>query len=141
MSLQTVTNAALLVMLTPTANDACHVLFIQCDSCKEKYINTCSEECSEIVQLPIEEQRRLRKEGHTPAKSFKNRLRPRLDEYLKARNLEKIKSKLTSVGFFYHPSSQICYNIEKMLRYIYGKIDRVLFYSNSLQTIKFENQG
>ena len=74
---------------TNCANDACHVLFIQCDSCKEKYHNTCSEECSEIVQLPIEEQRRLRKEGHTPAKSFKNRLRPRLDEYLKARNLEK----------------------------------------------------
>ncbi len=34
------------------ANQACHVLFIQCDTCREKTQGTCSDECFEIVQLP-----------------------------------------------------------------------------------------
>ena len=53
---------------TNCANDACHVLFIQCDSCKAKYNNCCSNECSEIALLPIEEQRRLRKRGSHSSK-------------------------------------------------------------------------
>ncbi|WP_438962848.1 oxygen-dependent tRNA uridine(34) hydroxylase TrhO [Nonlabens sp.] len=48
---------------TNCANDACHLLFIQCDSCKEKMENCCSEECQDIIQLPYEEQKKLRA-GH-----------------------------------------------------------------------------
>jgi len=41
-------------------NDACHLLFIQCDECKEKYDGCCSKECREIIHLPLEEQRKAR---------------------------------------------------------------------------------
>ena len=41
-------------------NDACHLLFIQCDECKEKYQGTCSKECQDFIHLPAEEQKRLR---------------------------------------------------------------------------------
>ncbi|WP_410877927.1 rhodanese-related sulfurtransferase [Myroides sp. DW712] len=43
------------------ANEACHLLFIQCDECAEKMHGCCSNECLDIIQLPEEEQKRLRK--------------------------------------------------------------------------------
>ena len=42
-------------------NDACHLLFIQCDSCKQTMENCCSTNCMEINRLPPEEQKLLRK--------------------------------------------------------------------------------
>ena len=41
-------------------NDACHLLFIQCDECNQKYDGCCSKECQEVIHLPIEEQKKLR---------------------------------------------------------------------------------
>jgi len=46
---------------TNCANDACHLLFIQCESCKEELNNCCSTNCKEIHALPFEEQKALRK--------------------------------------------------------------------------------
>jgi UPF0176 protein len=46
---------------TNCANEACHLLFIQCDDCKETMENCCSSNCKEINQLPFEEQKALRK--------------------------------------------------------------------------------
>lgn len=69
------------------ANDACHLLFIQCPSCRDKYLGCCSKTCADMIQLPEEEQRKLRKEGFFPAKT-KHRLRPKLKEYLEANGLE-----------------------------------------------------
>ncbi len=46
---------------TNCANEGCHLLFIQCPSCKAKYHGCCSEECSLVSQLPEEEQKILRK--------------------------------------------------------------------------------
>lgn len=46
---------------TNCKNDGCHLLFIQCASCREKYNGCCSDACQEITALPEEEQRRLRK--------------------------------------------------------------------------------
>ena len=43
------------------ANEACHLLFIQCDECHEAMHGCCSNECLEVIQLPIEEQKMLRK--------------------------------------------------------------------------------
>lgn len=43
------------------ANEACHLLFIQCDECAENMHGCCSTECLEVIQLPIEEQKNLRK--------------------------------------------------------------------------------
>lgn len=42
-------------------NVNCNLLFLQCDSCKEKYENCCSVDCIEIVNLPLEKQKELRK--------------------------------------------------------------------------------
>ncbi len=53
---------------TNCANLSCHILFIQCDECKAKYENCCSEECQSVVHLPEEEQRALRK-GKLPGRN------------------------------------------------------------------------
>ena len=43
------------------ANEACHLLFIQCDDCKSDMDNCCSTHCKEINSLPFEEQKELRR--------------------------------------------------------------------------------
>ena len=53
------------------ANEACHLLFIQCPSCAEKFDNCCSSSCAEIVALPQAEQKALRKGKHNSNKIFK----------------------------------------------------------------------
>tara|TARA_R100001369_G_scaffold91829_1_gene134356 strand:- start:1219 stop:2250 length:1032 start_codon:yes stop_codon:yes gene_type:complete len=53
------------------ANEACHLLFIQCDSCAEAMNNCCSVECKEIHELPFEEQKKLRKGKVVSNKIFK----------------------------------------------------------------------
>ena len=53
------------------ANEGCHLLFIQCEVCSEKMEFTCSKGCYEIIQLPFEEQKALRKGTHASNKIFK----------------------------------------------------------------------
>ncbi|TXD83905.1 rhodanese-related sulfurtransferase [Subsaximicrobium wynnwilliamsii] len=43
------------------ANDACHLLFIQCEDCQQKMENCCSSTCMEVNQLPKDEQKDMRK--------------------------------------------------------------------------------
>ncbi|MCC6599081.1 MAG: rhodanese-related sulfurtransferase [Crocinitomicaceae bacterium] len=43
------------------ANEGCHILFIQCDNCRVKYENCCSEVCRSVIHLPESDQRQLRK--------------------------------------------------------------------------------
>jgi len=38
------------------ANDACHILFIQCKNCASKYDKCCSEKCQDFIKLPEEVQ-------------------------------------------------------------------------------------
>lgn len=52
------------------ANVGCHLLFIQCDSCAITYDKCCSEACAEVIKLPLEEQKKLRK-GHKAERIFK----------------------------------------------------------------------
>ncbi len=42
-------------------NEACHLLFIQCATCAEKYKSCCSESCLEIINLPEDVQKEMRK--------------------------------------------------------------------------------
>lgn len=42
------------------AYDGCHLLFIQCDKCAEKFENCCSTECQSIRKLPKDQQVLLR---------------------------------------------------------------------------------
>ena len=51
---------------TNCANDDCHLLFLQCEECKIKFENCCSNKCNEIIHLPIEEQKRIRKGKSKP---------------------------------------------------------------------------
>ncbi len=63
------------------ANEACHLLFIQCEECAEKMHGCCSDACVDIIQLPVEEQKRRRqgiqkgnlifKKGKSEALTFK----------------------------------------------------------------------
>lgn len=53
------------------ANEGCHLLFIQCEACAEKMNHCCSEACVEIVALPPEEQKLLRKGRVNSNKIFK----------------------------------------------------------------------
>ena len=56
---------------TNCVNEACHLLFIQCDSCKEKMDGCCSKNCREIVALPEAKQKSLRKGVHNSHRIFK----------------------------------------------------------------------
>jgi UPF0176 protein len=56
---------------TNCANEGCHLLFIQCDECAEKMENCCSTACQEIIHLPSETQKELRKGKHASNKIFK----------------------------------------------------------------------
>lgn len=42
------------------ANDACHLLFIQCEECATKYEQTCSTKCQDFNKLPAEERLKQR---------------------------------------------------------------------------------
>ena len=65
---------------TNCANNDCHLLFIQCAECKEKYDGCCCDDCKSIIQLPLDERKKLRVQNHlkyADSKIFKSRLRPK----------------------------------------------------------------
>ncbi len=53
------------------ANEACHLLFIQCEECASAMDTCCSDTCKEINSLPFEEQKALRKGKSNSNKIFK----------------------------------------------------------------------
>ncbi|MFT5736325.1 MAG: UPF0176 protein [Maribacter sp.] len=53
------------------ANEACHLLFIQCEACAEKMNDCCSDNCKEVHELPFEEQKALRRGKTVSNKIFK----------------------------------------------------------------------
>jgi UPF0176 protein len=68
------------------ANEACHLLFIQCDECRQKYDGCCSKECQDFIHLPLEEQKEKRKgidKGRNIFNKSRARLRPKLNELRK----------------------------------------------------------
>lgn len=71
---------------TNCGNDACHLLFIQCQKCTEKYQGCCTSKCQKIANLTIEKQRQLRKglKLKNSLMVYKSRLRPKLQEILNA---------------------------------------------------------
>ena len=74
---------------TNCKNDACHLLFIQCAECAEKYNGCCTPECQRVYQLPAEEQQQLRQGQQNGIMVFnksKKRLRPTIAEMEALRN-------------------------------------------------------
>ena len=63
-------------------NDACHILFLQCEKCNKKYNGCCSPECQGFASLPIEEQRILRKDPEKTVSRarYSSRVKPKLNE-------------------------------------------------------------
>jgi UPF0176 protein len=71
---------------TNCLNDGCHLLFIQCEACAEKFQGCCSDECQEVYNLPLETQKEMRKgidKGNQVFNKSKQRLRPKLNEIRK----------------------------------------------------------
>jgi UPF0176 protein len=67
---------------TDCKNDACHILFIQCDTCEKELEGCCSEACCEFAKLPIEEQK-IRRKDPTQVISrtfFDSRIKPKLNQ-------------------------------------------------------------
>ncbi len=60
------------------ANEACHLLFIQCDACAQAHDHCCSDDCKNIHQLPVETQKALRKGKGNSNKIFKKGRSPKL---------------------------------------------------------------
>lgn len=58
-------------------NDACHLLFIQCDECRVKFENCCSKDCQDFIHLPEEEQKRKRS-GIDKGRNVFNKSRSRM---------------------------------------------------------------
>lgn len=68
---------------TNCKNNGCHLLFIQCSECAEKYDGCCSAACKETIHMPAERQKEIRKgidKGQNIFNKSKARLRPRLNE-------------------------------------------------------------
>ena len=53
------------------ANEACHLLFIQCCDCAGKMKDCCSDECVAIIRLSYEKQKELRSGTHNSNKIFR----------------------------------------------------------------------
>ena len=45
---------------TNCANEACHILFIQCSDCEDQHEGCCSQKCRDFKRLPQEEQEKLK---------------------------------------------------------------------------------
>jgi UPF0176 protein len=52
-------------------NQACHLLFIQCEKCADKMHKCCSSKCQDINNLPETKKKELRKGRHNSNKIFK----------------------------------------------------------------------
>ena len=111
---------------TNCANEGCHLLFIQCDSCKEKMEGCCSTECVTVIHLPEEEQKAIRrgikngnkifKKGKSEVLTFKNNQDPlanvpNLSDLVKpktvAKKEPKIKKQYIGKGTHFFPKPSI----------------------------------
>lgn len=66
---------------TNCKNEGCHLLFIQCPDCAEKFNQCCSTPCMEELSLPAEEQR-IRRAGRENGKKIFNKSRGQLNSTL-----------------------------------------------------------
>jgi UPF0176 protein len=57
---------------TNCENLACHILFIQCETCREKFEGCCSDACREIKNLPEDVQKEMRRGKTDKSKPFCN---------------------------------------------------------------------
>jgi UPF0176 protein len=114
---------------TNCVNDGCHLLFIQCEACAEMMQGSCSQDCIDVVQLPDEEQKAIRrrlqygnkifKKGKSEVLTFKNRVAttdplaevPKLSALIiartQAKKAVKIKKQYIGKGSHFYPKPSI----------------------------------
>ena len=65
---------------TDCKNDACHILFIQCDSCSNLFNGCCSKDCQNFIKLPFRKQKIYRKDPSKIVSKtfFDSRAKPKL---------------------------------------------------------------
>lgn len=56
---------------TNCSNDACNLLFIQCEECARAYEGCCSVSCVEVARLPAEERKAIRRKKHKNDRYFR----------------------------------------------------------------------
>jgi len=56
---------------TNCKNDGCHLLFIQCEACSKEFNGCCSQKCKDIIALPVEKQKEIRKGMNKGRQVFK----------------------------------------------------------------------
>jgi UPF0176 protein len=114
---------------TNCLNEGCHLLFIQCESCKTTMEGCCSTECSTIIHLPEEDQKAIRrgikngnkifKKGKSDVLTFKNNTEAhailKTIEIKKAQNkTPKIKKIYIGKGIHFYPKVNIAeFSIEE----------------------------
>jgi UPF0176 protein len=62
-------------------NDACHLLFIQCEGCKTRFEGCCSQECQDFIHLPEDRQKAMRKgidKGQNIFNKSRSRIKPKM---------------------------------------------------------------
>lgn len=72
---------------TNCKNEACHLLFIQCEECAKKMKGCCSKDCVSVIELPKEQRKEMRK-GKDLGRNIFNKSKQRLDKYKKTWNNE-----------------------------------------------------
>ena len=111
---------------TNCENEGCHLLFIQCDECKQVMENCCSVECRDIINMSLVDQVNLRKgvkngnmifrKGKSDKLLFKNSDIKTLSKLEALKNIEKpkdirqkikIKKVLIGKGEHYYPKPQV----------------------------------
>ena len=63
---------------TNCENSACHILFIQCDTCRKKYLGCCSNKCLGFIKLNDDEKKDLISKNIIFNGTNSDRLRPKL---------------------------------------------------------------
>lgn len=70
---------------TNCKNEACHLLFIQCEECARKMKGCCSNDCVSVMELPEEQRKEMRK-GKDLGRNIFNKSKQRLDMYKQSWN-------------------------------------------------------
>ncbi len=106
---------------TNCANEGCHLLFIQCEECAAAMEGCCSAECVDIIHLPEEEQKAIRrgvmngnkifKKGKSDKLTFKNGSSNSVTAIAKPKTVKskeaKIKKTYIGKGVHFFPKANI----------------------------------
>ena len=100
---------------TNCENDGCHLLFIQCEECKDKMENCCSVECLETTHLPLAEQVKLRRGIQVGNKIFRKGKSDKL--------LYKHSGELSDISLAKSDKSVVIRQKNKVKKMILGKAE------------------